>query len=140
MACSSTFLFKGEASWFCCGNAWGPCSSTGTGACGNCQSVKHMAAWPNLSSACDGVTDPGACGLSPPLRGCGSKIRVHCRCSQTNVCVKLADCGPNTQLFCGEQTCCGSDCQQNRVIDLTSSAFSVIGSLSSGLLPVHLYE
>jgi hypothetical protein len=86
------------------------------------------------------VTDPGACGLSPPLRGCGSKIRVHCRCSATNVCVKLADCGPNTQLFCGEQTCCGSDCQKNRVIDLTPSAFSVIGSLSSGLLPVHLYE
>src|SRR6185312_6365820 len=54
----------GEASWFCCGAAWGPCGSAGGGACGTCASSKHQHAWPTVSSACTGITDPGACGVS----------------------------------------------------------------------------
>jgi hypothetical protein len=140
VACSSTWLARGLTTWFCCGNAWGPCGSAGTGACGTCQSDKHMGAWPNLSAACLSVTNPGACGESLPRRGCGHVVKVHCRCSGNNVCVTFADCGPDTQLFCGEQACCSGDCQRNRILDLTPSAFSVIGSLSAGLLPVHIYE
>jgi hypothetical protein len=144
VACSSTWVIKGLTTWFCCGNAWGPCGTAGTGACGTCQSDQHMAAWPNLSGACLSITDPGACGESPPQRGCGYVMKVHCRCLSNNVCVTFADCGPDTQLFCGQQDCCpsgqGPDCETNRVIDLTPAAFSVIGDLSAGVLPVHIYE
>ena len=140
MACSSTWLFKGMTTWFCCGNAWGPCGSAGNGACGTCQSDRNMGAWPNLSAACLAVTNPGACGASMPRRGCGYVVKVHCRCLSNNVCVTFADCGPDTQDFCGQQACCGSDCENNRILDLTPSAFSVLGSLSAGVLPVHIYE
>ncbi|MER6334754.1 hypothetical protein ACF09H_19020 [Streptomyces sp. NPDC014983] len=140
MACGSTSLWAGETSWFCCGSSWGPCGSTGTGACGTCQSGKNMAAWPNLSSACWSVTDPAACGENMPRRGCGSVVNVKHQCSGAAVCVTLADCGPNTQMWCSEQTCCNGSCRTHRVIDLTPAAFSAIGSLSSGLLPVYIYE
>jgi hypothetical protein len=140
MACGSTWIGKGVTSWFCCGNAWGRCGAAGTGACGTCQSSQKMAAWPNLSPACLSVTNPGACGVSLPEYDCGHTLRVHCRCLSNDVCVTFADCGPDTQLFCGDTACCGSDCQSNRVIDLTPAAFSVLGSLDAGILPVHLYN
>ena len=50
----------------------------------------------------------------------------------------VADCGPNTQEFCGEQNCCGSTCATDRLIDLTPAAFSTIADLSSGLLPCRI--
>jgi hypothetical protein len=139
MACGSTYVWRGLTTWFCCGGAWGPCGSAGTGACGTCQSSRHMAAWPNLSSACWSVTNPGACGEYMPRRGCGSVFNVRHQCGAT-VCVTLADCGPNTQLFCGSSSCCNGACRTNRILDLTASAFSAIGSLSSGILPVWIYE
>lgn len=139
MACGSTYVWRGLSTWFCCGNSWGPCGSAGTGACGTCRSSSHMAAWPNLSSACWSVTDPAACGENMPRHGCGSVFNVRNQCGAT-VCVTLADCGPDTQLFCGEESCCNGQCRTNRIIDLTPSAFSAIGSLSSGVLPVWVYE
>ena len=139
MACGSTYVWRGLSTWFCCGNGWGPCGSAGTGACGTCQSGSHMAAWPNLSSACWSVTDPAACGENMPRRGCGSVFNVKNQCGAT-VCVTLADCGPDTQLFCGEESCCNGACRTNRIIDLTPSAFSAIGNLDSGVLPVWVYE
>jgi hypothetical protein len=52
--------------------------------------------------------------------------------------VSIADCGPDTNSFCGERTCCGSACATNRLIDLTPSAYSAIASLSTGLSPVRI--
>jgi hypothetical protein len=139
MACGSTYVWKGLSSWFCCGNAWGVCGSAGTGACGTCQSSTAMAAWPNLTAACLSVTDPGACGENMPRHGCGSVLNVTNQCGAT-VCITLADCGPNTQEFCGSEECCNGQCRTNRIIDLTPSAFSAIGNLDSGILPVWIYE
>lgn len=138
MACGSTYLWKGCTTWFCCGGAWGPCGSAGGGACGNCQSDAHMAAWPNLTAACWSVTNPPACGENMPRHGCGTVVKVKHQCG-SSVCVSFADCGPNTQEFCSTQDCCNGACRTHRVIDLTPSAFSAIGSLSSGLLPVWIY-
>lgn len=128
----------GEASWFCCGAAWGPCGSAGGGACGNCSSSRHQHAWPTVSSACTSITDPGACGVSLTQRGCGFVHYVTNLCNGKEVSSSIADCGPNTHLFCGEKSCCGSSCGTNRLIDLTASAFSAIASLSSGLVPVKI--
>lgn len=140
MACGSTYLWRGLTSWFCCGGGWGPCGSAGGGACGNCQSSSHMAAWPHLSSACWSITDPPACGENMPQRGCGYTVKVKEQCSGATVCVTFADCGPNTQEFCGEEICCAGSRRTNRIMDLTPSAFSAIGNLDSGLLPVWVYE
>lgn len=126
----------GEASWFCCGNAWGPCGSAGHGACGTCNSGSHQHAWPNVSSACWNVTRPDLCGDYLTQRGCGFVHYTTNLCNGHRVGTSIADCGPNTHLFCGERTCCGSACGTNRIIDLTPAAFSSIASLSSGLLPV----
>ena len=97
----------GEVSWFCCGNAWGPCGSTG-----------H-----------------GACGVNLSRRTCGFLHYTTNRCNGLRVGTRIADCGPQTDLFCGERTCCGSACGTNRIIDLTPAAYSVIASLSTGLRP-----
>jgi len=126
----------GEASWFCCGNAWGPCAATGHGACGNCNSGSHQHAWPNTSSACLSITQPGLCGVSLSQRGCGFVHYTKNRCNGKEVSSSIADCGPNVHQFCGERTCCGSTCGTNQIIDLTASAFSAIASLSNGLIPV----
>ncbi|WP_225846699.1 RlpA-like double-psi beta-barrel domain-containing protein [Streptomyces sp. HPF1205] len=140
MACGSTALWAGETTWFCCGSSWGPCGSAGTGACGTCQSAKYQAAWPNTSSACFSITRPDLCGETIVRRGCGSVMNVRHQCSGATVCVTVSDCGPRTQSFCGEETCCNGSCRTNRVIDLTPAAFSAIGNLSSGKLPVYIYE
>jgi hypothetical protein len=140
MGCGTTHVWAGETSWFCCGGGWGPCGSTGHGACGTCNSGSHQGAWPNLSQACWDVTNPGACGEYMPRLGCGSVLNIQRQCTGGTVCISLADCGPDTQLWCNEETCCNGECRTHRVLDLTPSAFSAIGSLSSGLLPVFIYE
>jgi hypothetical protein len=63
---------------------------------------------------------------------------VTSRCSGKCVSVSIADCGPDTNSFCGERTCCGSVCATNRIIDLTASAYSAIASLSTGLSPARI--
>jgi hypothetical protein len=125
----------GEMSWFCCGNAWGPCGAAGHGACGTCNSGQHQHAWPNTSAACFNITRPDLCGLGLTQRGCGFVHYTTNPCTGQRVSTSIADCGPNTHLFCGERSCCGSSCGTNRVIDLTPSAFSAIASLSAGLRP-----
>lgn len=125
----------GEVSWFCCGSSWGPCQATGHGACGTCNSGSRQHAWPNASAACWDITRPDLCGEGLTRRGCGYVHTTTNRCTGKSVSTSIADCGPRTKSFCGERTCCGSVCGSNRVIDLTPSAYSLIGSLSTGLLP-----
>ncbi|MGH8880067.1 MAG: hypothetical protein ACRD0P_22400 [Stackebrandtia sp.] len=125
----------GEFSWFCCGNAWGPCGSAGTGACGTCHSGNLQHAWPNASAACFDITRPDRCGVSLARRGCGHRHTTTNRCNGKAVTTAIADCGPQTDLFCGERACCGSTCGSNRIMDLTPAAYSRIADLSSGLRP-----
>jgi len=140
MACGSTYLWRGETTWFCCGGGWGPCSSAGGGACGDCESSEYHAAWPNASQACLDITRPNDCGEGiMPRRGCGSVMNVRHQCGAT-VCVTIKDCGPRTRSFCGETVCCNGDCRVNRIFDMTPAAFSAIGSLDAGILPVWIYE
>jgi hypothetical protein len=129
---------NGEFSWFCCGNAWGPCGSAGTGACGTCHSGSYQHAWPYTSTACWEITRPDSCGVGLSLRECGFAHRTTNLCNNVGVTTTIADCGPQTDLFCGEQICCGSACASNRIIDLTPAAYSAIGDLSSGLLPGYI--
>jgi hypothetical protein len=126
----------GEMSWFCCGSSWGPCGTAGHGACGTCNSGSYQHAWPNTSDACLAITRPDRCGESLARRGCGFLHYTTNRCNGKRVATRIADCGPQTDLFCGERTCCGSVCGSNRIIDLTPAAFSAIASLSGGLRPV----
>jgi hypothetical protein len=125
----------GEVSWFCCGNAWGPCGSTGHGACGTCNSGSYQHAWPNASAACLAITHPDTCGIGLSRRTCGFVHYTTNLCTGSRVATSIADCGPQTDLFCGETSCCGSTCGSNRLIDLTPAAFSAIASLSSGIRP-----
>ncbi|MCP2324587.1 hypothetical protein HDA40_003094 [Hamadaea flava] len=130
--------FYGEVSWFCCGSSWGPCGSAGHGACGTCNSGSRQHAWPNTSDACHAITNPEACGEGLARRTCGFRHYTTNRCTGQKVGTTIADCGPQTDLFCGERTCCGSVCGSNRVIDLTPAAFSAISSLSYGLRPAYI--
>ncbi|GAA3748205.1 hypothetical protein GCM10022225_35210 [Plantactinospora mayteni] len=125
----------GEVSWFCCGSAWGPCASTGRGACGTCTSGNFQHAWPNASQACLDITRPHVCGTSLARRTCGFVHYTTNLCNGARVGTSIADCGPQTDLFCGERACCGSSCGTNRIIDLTPAAYSAIASLSTGLRP-----
>ena len=129
-----------EASWFCCGNAWGPCGSAGHGACGTCNSGNMQHAWPNTSDACYAITHPDTCGITGmSRRTCGFRHATTSLCTGKRVVTSIADCGPQTDLFCGERTCCGGNCASNRVIDFTPAAFSALGlSLNSGLSPVSI--
>ena len=127
-----------EASWFCCGNAWGPCASTGHGACGTCQSRNFQHAWPNASAACYAITRPDKCGTTLSRRTCGFRHSTTNLCNGKRVVTSIADCGPHTDLFCGERACCGGKCASNRIIDLTPAAFSAIASLSAGRIPTHI--
>ncbi|GHJ48084.1 hypothetical protein Cs7R123_54260 [Catellatospora sp. TT07R-123] len=126
----------GEMSWFCCGSSWGPCGTAGHGACGTCNSGNRQHAWPNTSDACYAITRPDSCGISGMARrGCGFQHTTTNRCNGKSVTTSIADCGPQTDLFCGERACCGGVCGTNRVIDLTPAAYSLIASLSAGLQP-----
>lgn len=128
-------VLTGEFSWFCCGNAWGPCGTAGTGACGTCHSGNLQHAWPNTSQACFDITRPDRCGVSLARRTCGHRHTTTNRCTGRAVTTSIADCGPQTDLFCGERSCCGSTCGSNRIMDLTPAAYSRIADLSSGLRP-----
>ncbi|ASW57559.1 hypothetical protein [Plantactinospora sp. KBS50] len=125
----------GEVSWFCCGNSWGPCGTAGHGACGTCNSGSYQHAWPNTSDACFAITRPDSCGMGLSRRTCGFRHYTTNRCNGSRIGTTIADCGPQTDLFCGETTCCGSACGSNRIIDLTPAAYSAIASLSTGLRP-----
>jgi hypothetical protein len=54
------------------------------------------------------------------------------------VVTSIADCGPQTDLFCGERVCCGGTCASNRILDLTPAAFSAVVSLSNGKFPASI--
>ncbi|CAM3510292.1 hypothetical protein [Stackebrandtia soli] len=125
----------GEFSWFCCGNGWGPCGTTGTGACGTCHSGNLQHAWTNASDACFAITRPDKCGINIARRTCGHRHTTTNRCNGAAVATTIADCGPQTDLWCGERSCCGSVCEHSRVIDLTPAAYSRIANLSTGLRP-----
>jgi hypothetical protein len=127
---------QGEVSWFCCGNAWGPCGTAGHGACGTCNSGSSQHAWTNTSDACYSITRPDRCGITGvSRRTCGFRHQTTNLCTGARVTTSIADCGPQTDLFCSERACCGGTCASNRVIDLTPAAFSAIASLNSGLIP-----
>jgi hypothetical protein len=130
----------GETSWFCCGSAWGPCGSTGHGACGTCNSGSRQCAWPNTSDACFSITRPDRCGEDLLRRTCGHTFFVRNLCRTTEIAVTIADCGPQTDLWCGERSCCSGSCASNRILDLTPSAFSAIGNLSSGIIPMAVHS
>ncbi|MGH3660955.1 MAG: hypothetical protein ACRDTQ_03735 [Micromonosporaceae bacterium] len=68
-------------------------------------------------------------------RGCGFRHRTRNRCNGSSVVTSIADCGPQTDLFCGEQACCGGTCSRDRMMDLTPGAYSRIASLSGGKFP-----
>nr|CEL16820.1 hypothetical protein [Kibdelosporangium sp. MJ126-NF4]CTQ91952.1 hypothetical protein [Kibdelosporangium sp. MJ126-NF4] len=125
-----------EASWFCCGPAFGPCSSAGGGACGTCKSASLHCAWPNTSDACFDITRPDKCGNDLLRRTCGHQFFVKHLCGTSEIAVTIRDCGPQTDLWCGEKRCCGGTCATNRLIDFTPAAFTRLGSLSAGLIPV----
>ncbi|TCO56730.1 hypothetical protein [Actinocrispum wychmicini] len=129
-----------EASWFCCGAGWGPCGSAGGGACGNCSSGSRHCAWPNTSDACFSITRPDQCGEDLLRWGCGHTFFVKHLCGSTEIAVTIRDCGPHTNFWCGEQRCCGGSCATDRLIDFTPAAFSVLGNLSSGLIPVTVHS
>lgn len=127
-----------ETTWFCCGTAWGPCGGTGRGACGTCNSGSLQCAWPNTSDACFAITRPDRCGDTLLRRTCGHRFTITSLCNGRAVSVSIADCGPQTDLWCGERTCCGGTCATNRLMDLTPAAYSRIASLGTGKHPVRI--
>ncbi|GAA0924088.1 hypothetical protein [Nonomuraea longicatena] len=129
---------RGEVSWFCCGTAWGPCGTQGRGACGTCNSGSMQHAWPNTSDACWAITRPDRCGFNLSRRTCGYRHKTTNLCSGQSITTSIADCGPQTDLWCGERSCCGSTCGTDRIIDLTAAAYSAIASLSTGLRPCEI--
>lgn len=124
-----------ETTWFCCGNAWGPCGSHGTGACGTCHSANMQHAWPNASQACWDITRPDQCGRTMDRHGCGHEHTTENLCNGSSVTTAIADCGPRVHSFCGEEACCGSTCATDRLMDLTPAAYSAIADLDTGKIP-----
>lgn len=136
MGCSTNYVRAGLMTWFCCGTGWGPCGYVASrGACGTCQSSYLQCAWPNISDACHRITRPEDCGFSLPRRGCGHRFYVTNKCSGRCVGVTIADCGPDTNRFCGQFSSCGSYGGRNRIIDLTPAAWARIASLEYGIRP-----
>ena len=120
---------------FNCEVTWFDCSSSAPGACGTCRSGNYQHAWPNASDACWSITRPDRCGRSVSRRGCGFRHRTRSLCNGRSIVTAIADCGPHTDLFCGEQACCSGRCARDRLMDLTRSAFSALHSLSVGKFP-----
>jgi hypothetical protein len=83
---------------------------------------------------------PDQCGEDLLRRACGHTFFVRNLCGTTEISVKIADCGPHTNFWCGERSCCSGSCATNRILDLTPSAFSAIGNLSSGLMPMAVHS
>ncbi|MEV5967347.1 hypothetical protein AB0L70_36600 [Kribbella sp. NPDC051952] len=71
-------------------------------------------------------------------RTCGFRHSTTHLCTGKRVVTSIADCGPQTDLFCGERACCGGSCASNRILDLTPAAFSAITSLNAGLIPASI--
>ncbi|MFD1044685.1 hypothetical protein ACFQ1S_03305 [Kibdelosporangium lantanae] len=59
--------------------------------------------------------------------GCGHTFYVKHLCGTTEIGVTIRDCGPHTDMWCGEKKCCSGKCASNRIIDLTPAAFSALG-------------
>jgi hypothetical protein len=97
-------------------------------------------AWPNTSAACFAITHPDTCGDTLLRQTCGHTFFVKGLCGSTEISVKIADCGPQTDLWCGERSCCSGNCATDRLIDLTPAAYSAIASLSTGLTPVTIHS
>ncbi len=136
MGCSDKFVKTGLMTWFCCGSGWGPCAPVSSrGACGTCHSSYRQCAWPNISDACRAITRPEDCGISIPRYGCGHGFYVVNKCSGKCTFVRVADCGPDTNAFCGQFSSCGEWGGRNRIIDLTPAAWAAIASLEYGIRP-----
>ncbi len=123
---------RGVATWFCCGDAYGPCGTTGHGKCGTCNSGSIQHAWPYVSPGCNYV----GCGRTLQQYSCGIKQTIQNPCTSKSILAPVADCGPNMPLFCGDKK---SDCAAytDRIIDLTPAAFTALGvSLSAGKMSV----
>ncbi|MFF0345528.1 hypothetical protein [Kribbella sp. NPDC004875] len=72
-------------------------------------------------------------------RTCGYRHAITNLCTGKRVTSSIADCGPQTDLFCGQRGCCGGTCATNRLVDLTPAAFTAIGgNLDAGLLPANI--
>ena len=123
MSCTTNQVAAGNMTWFCCGNAWGPCGSAGHGACGTCNPASHQCAWPNISDACVAITGPQDCGISLGRYGCGHGFYVVDKCNSSCVFVTVADCGPDNEQLLRQFTSCGSFGGRNRIVDLTASAW-----------------
>jgi hypothetical protein len=68
---------------------------------------------------------------------CGYNLRVANVCNSEYAWVYVADHGPNTDNYCGIPCPCGSDIGcDDRIIDLTPTAFMQFASLSDGLVNV----
>lgn len=123
---------RGVASWFCCGNPYGPCGTAGHGKCGTCNSGSIQYAWPLVNPGCD-LT--GGCRTIQEYP-CGRTQSVYSPCTGRTINPALADCGPNIRDNPGFCTQTKNDCVAyvGRIIDLTPAAFTALGlSLSSGL-------
>lgn len=133
---SAPQYYFGVASWFCCGNAYGPCSSAGTGACGTCQSSDYQCAWPKIGTGCR----YNACYYSDSNAGmatlnCGDSVLVTNPCNNYSLYVTVADCGPHMSNFCDETAPdCSPSAYYDRIIDLTPAAFSYFAPLDQGLM------
>lgn len=122
----------GVATWFCCGHAYGPCSATGHGKCGTCNSGSIQHAWPVVTPGCD----VHGCGRTLQAYSCGISQSIRNPCTAVTIRATIADCGPNMPLFCGDSK---NDCAayRDRIIDLTPAAFTALGvSLSAGKMSV----
>lgn len=131
--------YYGTASWFCCGDAYGPCGDAGGGSCGDCQSGSYHAAWPKLKRPGYSDCDHSGCGMSLPWKYCGDSITVKSLCSNDSVTVYVHDCGPDQQNYCDMSVACGScgsDC--SALVDLTPAAFSAIEDLDLGRIPARV--
>ncbi len=137
MSCA-TVSRTGLASWFCCGPAFGRCGAAGGGACGNCRSSALHCAWPNASQACQNITRPQDCGITLPRLGCGAAVSIQSRCTGRCTTTTIADCGPDTNRFCGETRSCGGFTGANRIVDLTAAAFAAIDNLDRGIIVVRV--
>jgi hypothetical protein len=131
------YQYDGTASWFCCGEAWGPCGAHGGGSCGDCKSGWKHGALPKVSNT---NCDFSGCGMSLPWSECGDIIIVKSLCNYSHVEALIKDCGPAQCALCNMSVACGS-CGSNcsALVDLTPRAFSVIADLDLGRIPARVF-
>ena len=109
------------------------CVGSDHGACGTCRSSFWQAAYQDLSGH-----SPAYCGQVHQL-ACGNCLYVEgpaSKCGGNQISVDIADHGP------GACTATSNHCTgwnySGRIIDLTPSAFAMVGNLSWGLVGVHI--